>query len=44
MQALTGTENIILVLVLSPMQFTMFQNSYPLKYNSVFTTWVYAEV
>lgn len=44
MQAFIGTVNILLVLVLSPMQFAMFQNSYPLKYNSVFTTWVYAEV
>lgn len=44
MQDLTGTVSTLLVLVLSPMQFAMFQNNYPLKYNYVFTTWVYAEV
>lgn len=44
MQALIGTVNILLVLVLSPTQFAVFQNSYPLNYNSVFGTWVYAEV
>lgn len=44
MQALTGTVNMLLVLVLSHMQYATFRNSSPLKYSLVFTARVYAEV